>query len=686
MTRLLTLAARRSLLCALLLAMSVPMAWADPTGPTTNDQQVAKVVTMLLRRQHLLRHPLDAEISQRALKSFLKTLDPWKLYFNQSDIDEFMKSKDDLSEQVKKGDLNFAYTVFKTYLKRVDERVQLTDELLAMKHDFTVDEEMVTDKDAAEYAKTPADAKEKWRKRIKYDLLMLKVEKTEGKEALDKLQKRYHSYSKRMHQTDNDELLEMYLTAMTTSLDPHTDYMSPFTLDNFEKSMSLKLEGIGAALQSVDGTTVVNKLIPGGAAEKDGRLKIEDQIVGVGQGENAEIVDTVDMKLTDVVKLIRGKPGTVVRLAVISVGSPEKKIINITRASIELKDSEARSQIFEEGRKPDGTPYKIGVIDLPSFYMDMEGARRGLPDFKSTTRDVKLLLNDFTKKGVDSVVLDLRRNGGGSLTEAINLTGLFLTDGPVVQVKDADGKVQPYYDLDSDISWSGPLVVVISKFSASASEILAGAIQDYGRGLIVGDHSTHGKGTVQSLMELGRELFQVPNAPSMGALKVTIQQFYRPLGESTQKRGVLADVELPSLTTHLDVGETDLDYPIPFGKVDPLTFKKFNYVTQPNRDQLKKLSEERCDKSEKFQQVRKNIERYDEQKSKKTVTLNEEKFLKERSEMNAEKEEEKKIEELDSKKVGIERDYYLAEVMAIAADFLNLSKPAAKASVAGSKG
>jgi carboxyl-terminal processing protease len=684
MTRPLSIAIRRYFVCSVLVVLACATGWADPAGPTTSDQNVAKVMTMLLKRQHLLRHPLDAEISQRTLKSFLKTLDPWKLYFNQSDIDEFSKSKDDLCAQITKGDLNFAYTVFKKYLARVDERVQLTDELLAERHDFTVDEEMITDKDASVYAKTPAEAKDKWRKRVKYDLLMLKVDKTEGKEALEKLQKRYHSYAKRMHQTDSDELLEMYLTSMTTSLDPHTDYMSPFTLDNFELSMKLQLEGIGAKLQSVDGTTSVNELVPGGAAEKEGHLKIKDNIIGVGQGEKGEIVDVVDMKLNDVVKLIRGKPGTVVRLAVTSVDVPEKKIIAITRATIELKDSEARKQIFEEGRKPDGKPYKVGVIDLPSFYMDMDGARRGLPDYKSTTRDVKLLLADFNKQGVDAVVLDLRRNGGGSLTEAINLTGLFITDGPVVQVKDADNKVQPYYDLDSDISWSGPLIVLTSKFSASASEILAGAIQDYGRGLIVGDDSTHGKGTVQSLIELGKELFQVPNAPSMGALKVTIQQFFRPLGESTQKRGVLADVKLPSLTSHLDIGEADLDYPIAFSKVDPLKFKAYNMVTTSIRDQLSKLSKARCDKDDKFQQVNRNIERYQEQKAKKTVTLNEEKFLKERSDLNAEKEEEKKIEELD-KKNGIERDYYMAEALTIAVDYLNLLKPAPKTSVAGAR-
>jgi len=310
--------------------------------------------------------------------------------------------------------------------------------------------------------------------------------------------------------------------------------------------------------------------------------------------------------------------------------------------------------------------------------MDMTGYRRGLADFKSTTRDVRVILEDFNKKGVDTVVLDLRRNGGGSLTEAINLTGLFIPEGPIVQVKDADGHVQPYYDQDSEMVWSGPLVVVTSKFSASASEILAGAIQDYGRGLIVGDHSTHGKGTVQSLLDIGQHLFfNLPNTQSMGALKVTMQQFYRPNGESTQKRGVLADIELPSRTTYYDVGEADLDYPVEFDRVDPMQYKRFDFVTPPIRDQLKRLSEQRVQATDKFQKELRNIARYKEQKAKKSITLNEEKFLKEREELNADKDEEKTFEELNNPdNKGIVRDYYLDEVLDIAVDYLNIRQVA----------
>ncbi|HID76398.1 MAG TPA: tail-specific protease, partial [Planctomycetaceae bacterium] len=518
-------------LVGLLVVGSFPLALAEPVAPTARDRQIALIVRELLKREHLTKRDVDDEISERCLTTFLKTLDPAKVYFYQQDVDAFMRHKDDLDDQIKRGDVGFAYDVFATFLKRVDQRVGWVDELLRMKHDFTVQEQMVIDPDIATYASSEAEAREKWRKRIKYDLLVLKADGIEGQEAIDKLTRRYHSFGRRMHQTDNDELLEMYLTSLTTAYDPHTTYMSPRTLENFEIQMRLNLEGIGAALRSEEGYTIVAKIIPGGAADKDGRLKVGDRIVGVGQGLEGEIEDVVDMKLSDVVQRIRGNRGTWVRLEVISEGSNERHVIAIQRAKIELTDSEAQGEVFEEGQKPDGGPYKIGVIDLPSFYMDMAGARRGVPNFRSTTRDVRAILDNFNQQGVDLVILDLRRNGGGSLQEAINLTGLFIEEGPIVQVKDSDGFVQPYYDLSSDIVWKGPLIVLVSKFSASASEILAGAIQDYRRGLIVGDDSTHGKGTVQSLMDLGQRLYRITsNAPRLGALKITMQKFYRPNG------------------------------------------------------------------------------------------------------------------------------------------------------------
>ena len=665
------------LLAALSLSLLVtPAAWADLAGPTPADRQVTLAITALLKREHLLRHPLDDEISSRWLDQFLKTLDPMKVYFMQADVDEFMAQKNQLDDQARRGDVNFAYKVYKRLLERIDERVKLVDELLAEAQDFSIDEELVIDPDKLQFPNNAAAVRDAWRKRIKYDLLVLKAEKIEGQEAREKLARRYHSFDKRMHQIDSDKLLEMYLTALTTAYDPHTTYMSPSSLKNFEIAMRLKLDGIGAALQFVDGYTVVSKVIPGGAADKDGRLKPEDKVVSVGQGTDGELVDVVDMNLDDVVKLIRGKRGTIVRLKVMPAGLNEPKEYSITRAEIELKDSEARSEIKPWGKKSDGSPYKVGIVNLPSFYMDMGGARDGAEEFKSTTRDVARLLKDFNDKGVDVCVLDLRNNGGGSLTESINLTGLFIDSGPVVQVKDADGRVQHYDDLERGAMWSGPLVVLTNKFSASASEIFAGAIQDYKRGIVVGDTSTHGKGTVQSLLDLGRQLFRgLPNAPELGALKITMQQFYRPSGDSTQNRGVLADIALPSLTSQLDVGESSLDHALAFDKVEESPFKPVDLVDELMVKELRNRSEGRRKQSEDFGKELKKIASYNQQKSRKRVFLNEEKFLADRADLNAEKEEEKNFEELnDPNRPVFKQDFYNDETLNITIDYLNLLK------------
>ena len=654
------------------LAVGVPSASADLAGPRASDRQVTLIVAALLNQEHLLKRPLDDEISQRAIEAFLKRLDPMKVYFYQSDIDEIMKDRDRLDDFVKAADLDFAFDVFNRFLKRVDERVEFVEQLLSEDHDFTVDEQMVTDPELAEYPTSREDAFDRWRKRIKYDLLVLKTEDVTGDEAKDRLRRRYTSYGKRMHQFKSDDLLEMYLSSITNAFDPHTSYMSPSSLDNFHISMKLNLEGIGAALMMNDGYTVVSKVIPGGAADKNGKLQPEDRIVSVGQGDEGEMVDVVDMNLNDVVQLIRGKAGTVVRLGVKPADSNEIQTYKITRAKIELKDSEARSEIIEVGEKPDGMPYRIGVIDLPSFYMDMAAARRGLSDYKSTTRDVKKVLEGFNEQNVDVVLLDLTRNGGGSLTEAINLTGLFIDQGPVVQVKDADRRVQHYDDLDRGMAWNGPLVVMTSKFSASASEILAGAIKDYGRGIVVGDEATHGKGTVQSLLDLGNQLFEVPNPPNLGALKITMQQFYRPNGESTQKRGVLADVVMPSLTTHMDIGESDLDYPIKFDRVEPARYEK--KALRPNLvAELNARSEARRRESEDFEKLNRRIEQYQEQKAKKFVTLNEEMFFAERAEFDADKQDEEQIKEQgDTERPVFRRNYYNDEVLNVATDFVQL--------------
>lgn len=683
--------------------------YAEVTEPAARDKYITMTVTALMKREHISKRSIDAEMSERTLDNMLKMLDPQKVYFYQSDVDALRTQQSRLGEMFRSGEIKIAYVIFKTFLARVDERVATIQELLRMPVDFTVEEELVTDRDLLTYPRNSAEARERLRKRVKYELLLLQMDemrdekaaekknsesngadssatatteapaKTEPEktpeekyqEGIEKLSKRYSGFAKRMHQMDNDDLLEMYLTAMTTGFDPHTSYMAPRTLENFDIAMRLELEGIGASLTSEDGYVVVKRLVPGGAAEKEGSLKVDDKISGVGQDTEGPIEDVVDMKLDDVVKKIRGKRGTVVRLEVIPNDGGAKKIVQITRSKIELKDSEAKGEIFEAGQKANGSPYKIGVINLPSFYMDMQAARVGFGEYKSTTRDVRRILENFIQNGVDAVILDLRTNGGGSLPESINLTGLFIDSGTVVQVKDAYGKISPYDDTEIGALWKGPLVVVINKLSASASEILAGAIQDYQRGLIVGDATTHGKGTVQTLIDIGNVLLQANSSLKLGALKVTMQQFYRPLGDSTQNRGVESDIEIPAITTYMDIGEADLDYAMPFDKIAPRQIQPTSQVNEAIVAQLREKSQQRIAQSEDFQKLIKKIDFYRQQKDRKGVTLNAKRFLAERADMLEEEEENLENQELQGAN-EIKRDFYLDEVINITLDYVSV--------------
>ena len=650
----------------------LPLSAFELTAPTAKDRRITRVVTLMMERAHLLQHELDDEISNRSITSFIDRLDPMRLYFLKSDIDGFMKKKDTIDDMVSEGDITFAYDVFKTYLDRIDERLPVINELIDADHDFTAKESINTDWDNVSFAESKDEAEDRWRKRIKYNLLVLKGDDETEERSKERLHRRYNSFSNQMHRTDSDELLEMFLNSVMASFDPHTSYMSPTTLENFEIVMRLNLDGIGAGLTMQDGDTVITKLIPGGAADKHGELKVNDRIVSVGQGEEGEMEDVIGMKLDEVVQRIRGKAGTIVRIGVIPADKSGSTVLNITRARIELTDSEAQAKVIKHTANDE--EFKVGVISLPSFYMDMDAARRGVRDYKSTTRDVRTLLKGFEEAGgVDAILLDLSRNGGGSLTEAIDLTGLFIDRGPVVQVKDPTGRVTAYEDENAGVAWDGPLVVLTSKFSASASEIFAGAIADYGRGIIVGDSATHGKGTVQSLQDLGRELFRnTPNPPEFGALKITIQQFYRPNGASTQKHGVAADIILPSFSDHMDISESDLDFAVDFDKVDSANEVNLGMRKQAIINTVKDLSSKRISNSEDFQSLLDRIAQYEEQKKDKLISVNEKEFFARREEVNAEKEEEAQIEEtMEADDDIFPESYYNTEVLDITVDYIN---------------
>lgn len=664
------------------------------------SSKIAQMVCQMIEANHISQHAVDDSVSEKLVLQFVKDLDVQKMYFLQSDIDQLNQSRDRLDDELKAGNLDFAINTFNLYLKRLDERIAEAQKLIDAPHDFTIEESMSIDSKGTLWAKTSAELDERWRKRIKYDLLLLKLnddsdkdsrkkaekdeegkpeirrspEKEKLAEKLDprqRLHKRYKNIQQTMHKTDTDEVIEMYLTALCTTFDPHSSYMSPRTLEDFRIQMELSLEGIGAALRSEDGYTIVAQIVPGGAAATDGRLKPGDKIIGVGN-EGGEIHDVVEMKLTKVVDQIRGKRGTKVRLQVIAATSGETKVYELTRQKVELKSAEVKGEIIKTGDRLKGTEARIGVVHIPSFYRDFKGAENGEDNFKSTARDMKKVLQSFVEAGgVDAVIIDLRTNGGGALMEAIEVSGAFIYDGPVVQVKNQKGRVKELLDEESGTDYSGPLVVLTNRLSASASEIFAGVIKDYNRGLIVGDRTTHGKGTVQSVMNVGRRFFDILNPPDQGALKLTIQQFYRVNGDSTQNLGVPSDISLPSLIDNMDLGESFLDNAMAFDRVPEAPHQRLAMVSPELVSALRERSRRRVSQNTDFQKVEKEIGLFLARKQRKNVPLNEVELRKERIE-----DEQKVTENLDSNgdmadaPIFPDNDYN-NEVLSITVDYLN---------------
>lgn len=691
-----------------------------PLAPNARDRSIAMNFTRLLEIRHVSKKQIDEGVSERGFELFLKAVDPTKIYLTRQDVDEFeAQFAKTCALEAKKGKLDAAFAVYNRFLQRVDERVALAQKLLDENNfDFTVDEEFIREPELLAHPANEMEIVGRMRRRVKFELLALEAEKRdEAKEKADetdanettaeapaqivpgraedpisKLKRRYSTLRKRFVQTSNDDLLEIYLTAIANAYDPHTTFMSPKSYENFMIQISLNLEGIGATLQWDDGYTIVKRIVKGSPAEKQGELQLEDKIVGVGQGLDGEIEDVVDMKLTDVVDKIRGKGGSVVRLEVVSEDG-KRKIISIVREKIDLEDSAAQGAVFVVYQKADGTvelvdeadaetkkpadavaSLKVGVIDLPSFYLDMKAKNSGDAGRSSST-DVEKYLEEFNAKGVDACVLDLRYNGGGSLPEAVSLTGLFIETGSVVQVKPSElgaDRARSLNDPNPKVAWKKPLVVLTSRLSASASEIFAGAIRDYGRGLIVGDETTHGKGSVQSMNEISSVLFNslMREAPNFGAMKVTIQGFYLPSGVSPQLQGVPSHVVLPQFTSVLeDIAESDLDYPLSFPKIEPARYPKFNLTSSSVVDSVAKKSAARVAESKDFGEEVEKMELYRSSKLRKATPLNREKYFAELDKLDANKEETEKMEEIVNGESGVERDYYLDEVLRLTRDY-----------------
>ena len=615
---------------------------ATPLVEGQNDANVVKLVAQILRRQHYLRLPIDDETSSKFLDRYLDSLDNLHLYFFQSDLAEFEKFRyklDDLT--VDDGDATPARAIFTRFRQRLDQQYEYVLDLLkSNQFDFTGNDRFVLDRKKLPRPRDLAQARQLWRDRLRFEYLQEKLNKEKPDDIVKSLVRRYTRVLRMINEYDNDDVLQIYLTALCHVFDPHSDYMGKSELENFSIGMKLSLYGIGALLQSEDGICKIKSLTDGGPAQRSKQLKPEDKIISVAQS-NQPPVEVVDMKLSKVVEQIRGPKGTEVRLTIIPADAPNPtvhRVVTLVRDEIKLEESAAKARIFEVplDKHPSGEPARIrlGLIDLPSFYsgFELEGRRPG-SEQRSTTTDVAKLLHKLVQEKVAGVILDLRRNGGGSLEEAINLTGLFIKEGPVVQVRDYDGRIFQDNDPDSSVGYDGPLIVLTSRFSASASEILAGALQDYGRALIVGDSSTHGKGTVQSLLQLAPILRQggifVNNNP--GALKVTIRKFYRASGASTQLRGVTPNLVLPSVGNYIDVGEASLDNPLEWDTIPAATYEKLNRV-EPYLADLRKGSEERIAQDPDFAYIREEIERFKKQQAEKSVSLNEAVRLKEKKE------------------------------------------------------
>ncbi|QDU62751.1 Tail-specific protease precursor [Planctomycetes bacterium Pan216] len=666
-------ASSAALLIGLALAMS---ARADVERGDAKLSDIARRVCLIMQQGHISGLAIDDTISRRVHGHFLEMFDPLKLYFMQEDIDGFENGVLNHDEDTIQGDLTFPFAVYQRFLKRLDQRVGWAREFAKNDFDFDKEEEIVLDPDTATYAKTEEESKDRWRRRVKYELLQLMIDGKTEEEARERIDRRYRNHKRRWHQINNEELAEMFLTSVANSFDPHSAYMSPTTLEDFKISMELSLEGIGALLQSEDGYTIVKEIVPGGAADADGRLKPGDKIIGVGQGGDGELVDIRDMKLRDVVKLIRGKAGTIVRLEVTPASSDKAQNYDLTRQRIELKDRAAKGEVITLPGTND-MQYKVGVINLPSFYAASNPGNADPDAPKSATIDVQRILGEFNQEGVDAVVLDLRANGGGLLSEAIGLTGLFIDEGPVVQVKGLNNEVQSYFDESPGVAYSGPLVVLTSRFSASASEIFAGAIQDYGRGIVVGDSQTHGKGTVQRVIDVARQFRGF--FPDMGAVKLTMQKFYRVNGDSTQNRGVVADVVLPSITDHEDFSESKLDHALEFDRIRPARFNQMGTINGAMIAQLQKMSKQRQDSEVKLAQLHDRKKRVHDRRGRKVLLFSEAKLRAERDQLSDE--EKKELEELqnedgEKKDKPFGEDTYTKEVLSITSDLIRLQNGA----------
>ncbi|MCH8504996.1 MAG: carboxy terminal-processing peptidase [Ectothiorhodospiraceae bacterium] len=621
-----------ALLLALILSSSGALADSSDNGLMAEPQhpETAKVIAKLLAYQHFRRHPINDDLSSTVLDSYLDALDPDRYYLLQSDVEEFEHYRTRLDDMLLDGDLSVPYRIFSRLQQRTKERSAFALETLESGLDLNTDQQLDLDRRKTEWVSDEDAMNRLWRQRVKHDALTLLLAGETDEQTRDLLRSRYEGMAENTSRSSAEDVFETFMSAWGRAIDPHTNYMSPRNSREFDIQMRLSLEGIGAVLRTHRDFTEVVELIPGGPASKSGQLEPGDRSIGVAQ-EGEDMVDVVGWRLRDVVDLIRGPKESEVRLRVLpATGGSDAppRTISLTRNEVKLEEQAAQKEVLDLER--DGRDYRVGVIKIPTFYADFAAAEAGEEDYRSTTRDVRRLLHELADEDIDALVVDLRGNAGGSLREAADLTGLFIPKGPVVQIRRSDGNTEVLQDRDGDIAYDGPLSVMVDRFSASASEIFAGAIQDYGRGLIVGEQ-TFGKGTVQSLVDLNR--FTADPQQEAGRLKLTIAKFYRVTGSSTQKEGVIPDIAFPSASRSDEVGESAATNALPWDSIQAARFEPFS-----NLDQLipalKRRHDERSSRDEAYQAFVAELEKINTIADRTVVSLNREQRRSEREASN----------------------------------------------------
>lgn len=652
--------------------------------PTETQKKVERLVFGILSNYHYRKIPVNDSLSSKIFDAYIKNLDPNKVFFLAADVAEMEKYRLTIDEQLNMGDLTTAFQMYNRYQKRMLERYAYIDQLLKQSVEFVSDETYQPDREKANWAESPEELNNYWRKDLKRQLLDWKIGGKADTTALRELKERYARSAKYMARTRSEDVFQVFMNAYTESIDPHTSYMIPKAAQEFNKDMSQSFEGIGATLRLEGDYVTIQDLIPGGPAFRSKLINPKDRIVGVAQGDEGAFVDVIGWFTDDAVKLIRGTKGTVVRLKILAAngvtGSPTSEI-RIVREKIKIEEQKAKQEVlnFKQGAKN----VKIGLITIPMFYRDFEGARKREADFNSTTSDVRKFLSVFKESGVDGVVIDLRNNGGGSLIEAVDLTGLFITKGPVVQRKQADGKISQEVDRDIEQVYAGPLVIMINRFSASASEIFAAAIQDYKRGIIVGEQS-YGKGTVQSVVDLDNYLGD--GKEPAGQLKITLEKFYRINGSSTQHKGVSPDFALPSAFSAEEFGESSQPSALPWDMIASTSYQPTNNVVPAVLSKMQAAYAIRLKTKPDLIKLRADFERWKKIKETNSISLNMEKRKKELDEQKKKPDESQAVMDAlggadestadkDKKENAADKhakDAYLKETQQILADWLAL--------------